>query len=95
MSALEIFICGYRIVFLKFYMTSLFEKETGAFDLLRASLYELKSFTRSAQNKAALNHSSSHFDFLAVTITVTITAAQKRILKSPWSRAAQTNSVAS
>lgn len=76
-------------------MTSLFEKETGAFDLQRASLYELKSFTRSAQNKAALNHSSSHFDFLAVTITVTITAAQKRILKSPWSRAAQTNSVAS
>lgn len=79
----------------KFYMTSLFEEETGAFDLQRASLYELKSFTRSAQNKAALTHSNSHFDSLAVTITVTITAAQKHTLKSPQSRAAQTSSVAS
>lgn len=71
-------------------MISLFEEETRAFNLQRASLYELKFFIRSVQNKAALNHINSHFDYFAVTIIVLIIAAAKCTLKSSRKTAAQT-----
>lgn len=77
-------------------MISLFEEEITSFNLQRASLYELKSFMRSVQNKAALNHINSRFDSLAVTIIVMIISAEKtHTLKSSQNRAAQTNSAAS
>lgn len=58
-------------------MISLFEEEITSFNLQRASLYELKSFMSSVQNKAALNHINSRFDSLAVTIIVMIISAEK------------------
>lgn len=58
-------------------MISLFEEEITSFNLQRASLYELKSFMSSVQNKAALNHINSRFDSLVVTIIVMIISAEK------------------
>lgn len=85
-----------RLVFFyrKFYMISLSEEETRSFNWQRAALCELKSFMRSIQNKAVLNHINSHFDSLAVTIIATIIAAAKTHLKSSQNRADQTNSAA-
>lgn len=65
----------------KFHMMSLFEEKTRSFNLQRASLYQLKSFMRSIQNKAALNHINSCFDTLVVTIIMMITAVEKTRLK--------------